>query len=140
MSELPIIERGKKRYYFDARLGQLRNVDNPHDFINLSPEGTIRLQQQLIKEEEIPYPPFRHYVKSNGSLVIAERRRRIKPPEETEQHHMRIPVLTIQERDAICEVLTTDWVQEGIEKSVHFSGKLAEIKSAIERLCTVEKV
>lgn len=32
MSELPKVKIGKKTYYVDERLGQLRNVDNPHDF------------------------------------------------------------------------------------------------------------
>jgi len=36
MSELPIVKHGTKKYYFDARLNQLRNVDNPHDFIDLN--------------------------------------------------------------------------------------------------------
>lgn len=45
VNKLPTIKRGNKRYYFDARLDQLRNVDNPHDFIDLSPEETMQLQQ-----------------------------------------------------------------------------------------------
>ncbi len=30
---LPIVEVDGKRYFKDVRLGQLRNVENPHDFI-----------------------------------------------------------------------------------------------------------
>ncbi len=29
---LPIVEVAGKRYFKDVRLGQLRNVENPHDF------------------------------------------------------------------------------------------------------------
>jgi hypothetical protein len=47
MSELPRIKRGDKTYYFDARLQQLRNVENPHDFIDLSPLETEDLKQKL---------------------------------------------------------------------------------------------
>jgi hypothetical protein len=47
MSELPRITRGGKTYYFDARLQQLRNVDNPHDYIDLSQEETEEIRQKL---------------------------------------------------------------------------------------------
>jgi len=47
MSELPRIKRGDKTYYFDARLQQLRNVENPHDFIDLSPLETEEIKQKL---------------------------------------------------------------------------------------------
>jgi len=50
--ELPTIKRGKKKYYFDARLKQLRNVDNPHDFTDLSPEETEKLQAKITAKEE----------------------------------------------------------------------------------------
>jgi hypothetical protein len=43
MSELPIIKRGRKKYYFDARLKQLRNVNNPHDFIDLTDAECIAI-------------------------------------------------------------------------------------------------
>ena len=36
MTELPKIKRGRKTFYFDARLSELRNVKNPHDRIELS--------------------------------------------------------------------------------------------------------
>jgi hypothetical protein len=32
--ELPKIQVGKKLYYVDARLRQLRNVENPHDYVD----------------------------------------------------------------------------------------------------------
>ena len=34
--ELPIVHIGEKHYYFDRRLSQLRNVNNPHDFKELN--------------------------------------------------------------------------------------------------------
>jgi len=37
MDELPTIKLGKKRYFFDYRLSQLRNVENPHEFEDLTP-------------------------------------------------------------------------------------------------------
>lgn len=33
--QLPTIELGEKTFFFDGRLWQLRNVENPHDFIDL---------------------------------------------------------------------------------------------------------
>jgi hypothetical protein len=36
MSELPKVKLGRKTYYFDGRLKQIRNVKNPHDFIDLT--------------------------------------------------------------------------------------------------------
>ena len=32
--QLPTVNLKKKKYYVDERLGQLRNVDNPHNFID----------------------------------------------------------------------------------------------------------
>jgi len=32
MNKLPIIQIGKKRYYIDAKLSQIRNINNPHDY------------------------------------------------------------------------------------------------------------
>lgn len=34
MGELPKIRHGNKEYYRDARLRQLRNMKNPHDYID----------------------------------------------------------------------------------------------------------
>jgi hypothetical protein len=34
MGELPKIKSKNKEYYIDARLRQLRNVKNPHDYID----------------------------------------------------------------------------------------------------------
>ncbi|MFA6917046.1 MAG: hypothetical protein WC222_11660 [Parachlamydiales bacterium] len=31
-NQLPIVKIGRKRYYFDAKLLQIRNVTNPNDF------------------------------------------------------------------------------------------------------------
>ena len=31
VENLPIIQLGRKRYFVDARLNQLRNIHNPHD-------------------------------------------------------------------------------------------------------------
>ena len=36
---LPIITIGKKHYYVDLRLRQLRNVKNPHEFIDPEPRA-----------------------------------------------------------------------------------------------------
>lgn len=35
-TQLPIVEYEGTRWYFDARLRQIRNVENPHDFQNLN--------------------------------------------------------------------------------------------------------
>lgn len=38
MSALPVVEMWGKEWYLDKRLHQLRNVENPHDFQDISPE------------------------------------------------------------------------------------------------------
>ncbi len=38
MRRLSIIEIDGKEYFLDPRLGQVRNVKNPHDFEDVSPE------------------------------------------------------------------------------------------------------
>jgi hypothetical protein len=37
---LPVVkvQGSRVRYYFDAKLKQLRNVENPHDYVDLSTE------------------------------------------------------------------------------------------------------
>jgi hypothetical protein len=35
MSQLPIVRIGKKSYFLDVRLRELRNVKNPHDRLDL---------------------------------------------------------------------------------------------------------
>jgi hypothetical protein len=44
MDELPKIRIGRKTYYLDARLGEIRNVNNPHDREKLegSPEFYLK--------------------------------------------------------------------------------------------------
>ena len=32
--QLPIVEHNGKKYFRDDRLRQIRNVDNPHDYVN----------------------------------------------------------------------------------------------------------
>ena len=38
MAQLPIVKIGKKKFFADRRLGQLRNIHNPHDFEDVSVE------------------------------------------------------------------------------------------------------
>lgn len=38
MTQLPIVRLGKKKYFADRRLRQLRNINNPHDYENESLE------------------------------------------------------------------------------------------------------
>mgnify|MGYP001566717439 CR=1 FL=1 len=38
--QLPKIKRNKVIYFFDEKLNQLRNIDNPHDYIELTAEET----------------------------------------------------------------------------------------------------
>lgn len=45
---MPSIKVGKKRYFFDYRLSQLRNVENPHEFEDLTP--TLREILRLLLE------------------------------------------------------------------------------------------
>lgn len=41
---LPVVIVRKKQYYFDLRLGQLRNVNGPHKFLDLSEEESAAIQ------------------------------------------------------------------------------------------------
>ena len=36
MGQLKIVKIGKKRYFLDLRLVEIRNVKNPHDFVRLT--------------------------------------------------------------------------------------------------------
>jgi hypothetical protein len=36
MNQLKIVKLGNKKYFLDVRLKELRNVSNPHDFIQLN--------------------------------------------------------------------------------------------------------
>jgi len=38
MKELPVMTIGKKTYYVDLRLNQLRNIKNPDDSIDIGPD------------------------------------------------------------------------------------------------------
>ncbi|MBU1270281.1 MAG: hypothetical protein KKA06_06445 [Nanoarchaeota archaeon] len=38
--QLPIIERNGKRYFKDDRLRQIRNVENPYDFVEFDEMDT----------------------------------------------------------------------------------------------------
>ena len=49
MSELPKIKRGRKTYYFDERLKQLRNVKNPHDFIDLKERQVLEIVDERLR-------------------------------------------------------------------------------------------
>jgi len=36
MNQLKIVKIGKKKYFLDARLKELRNIKNPNDFLQLT--------------------------------------------------------------------------------------------------------
>ena len=38
VKELPKIQIGKKTYFIDKSLGEIRNINNPHDFESVSQE------------------------------------------------------------------------------------------------------
>lgn len=48
--ELPKVIFDGKTYYVDSRLHQLRNVENPHDFIGISSALLQELLELKIKE------------------------------------------------------------------------------------------
>lgn len=48
---LRIVLPNRKTYFFDLRLGQLRNVSNPHDFIDLTDDETVLLCKVLLTTE-----------------------------------------------------------------------------------------
>jgi len=49
MESLPIVFVNGKRYYFDMKLKQIRNVDNPHDFIDLTDWDIVHLLLKISK-------------------------------------------------------------------------------------------
>ena len=61
MSELPKIKVGKKTHYFDARLKQLRNVDNPHDYEDLTEVEAYQVKQAIDSFGET----WRHLITQN---------------------------------------------------------------------------
>ena len=53
--KLPILAFGKRKYYFDLKLWQLRKVDDPNDFIDLSDlEAVVMLFRNPADENESP--------------------------------------------------------------------------------------
>jgi hypothetical protein len=55
MSKLPTIAYKGKQWFFDARLKQIRNVDNPHDYIDLN-ESMMKFFAGKLKEDEVIIP------------------------------------------------------------------------------------
>ena len=53
MRELPKVKIGKKEYYIDKRLSQIREVNNPHNFEDVSPKIIDRL---IIDKDKEPDP------------------------------------------------------------------------------------
>jgi hypothetical protein len=47
MPQLPVIKSDNKDWFFDRRLRQLRNVDNPHEYIDLSEVECAVLSAQV---------------------------------------------------------------------------------------------
>ena len=53
-TELPkiILKGGKIEYYFDERISQIRNIENPNDFHNLSRDGYAAIAYFVEKKEK----------------------------------------------------------------------------------------
>ncbi|MEM0272386.1 MAG: hypothetical protein QW514_07600 [Thermoprotei archaeon] len=65
---LKIIRLGLNEYYYDPRLHQLRNVNNPHDFINLDePLGLLIFKQETNCGGRFKYAK-REKTKRNGRI------------------------------------------------------------------------
>lgn len=60
MPQLPIVKIARKRYYLDARLCQIRNVNNPNDFEFLSELEVFLLAKaiDLQKGKVEPLPEY----------------------------------------------------------------------------------
>ena len=56
-TELPkiILKGGKIEYYFDERISQIRNIENPNDFHNLSRDENAAIAY-FVKEKEKRMP------------------------------------------------------------------------------------
>ena len=52
--QLPIVKMNRKRYFVDERLGQLRNVENPHDIVPLD-EAFVRVR--MVGSYVVPNDP-----------------------------------------------------------------------------------
>ena len=45
---LPIVRISGVRYYLDTRLRQLREVDNPREYIDLDGEGSVEVEEDRL--------------------------------------------------------------------------------------------
>ena len=45
LERLPIVRISGVRYYLDTRLRQLREVDNPREYIDLDGEGSVEVEE-----------------------------------------------------------------------------------------------
>jgi hypothetical protein len=59
-NQLPIVKIGRKRYYLDARLSQIRNVSNPNDFEFLN-EVEVYLLARAIDLQKGKVEPLPEY-------------------------------------------------------------------------------
>jgi hypothetical protein len=48
MSKLPIVSIKGKKYYLDQRLKQIRNINNPHDYKDLTDKELTKLQNTFL--------------------------------------------------------------------------------------------
>ena len=49
MRQLPIVEYENKRWFFDERLRQIRNIGNPHDFQDLNVFEVAYFKNLIVK-------------------------------------------------------------------------------------------
>lgn len=49
MRQLPIVEYENKRWFFDERLRQIRNIGNPHDFQGLNVFEVAYFKNLIVK-------------------------------------------------------------------------------------------
>ena len=47
---LPVVQFEGKRYYLDLRLRQLRNVENPHDYVDYADDWLLALKEEHRKK------------------------------------------------------------------------------------------
>ena len=45
LERLPIVRISGVRYYLDTRLRQLREVDNPREYIDMDGEGSVEVEE-----------------------------------------------------------------------------------------------
>lgn len=82
--QLPTVELGDKTFFFDGRLWQLRNVENPHDFIDLRELEYGSREQLPVSERE--QKEQQHEIQPYKASEIQAAQNKVETSPKTEPH------------------------------------------------------